>query len=84
LFSEQWDCVATCYFIDTAHNIISYIQRIFKILKPGGLWVNLGPLLYHYSGMANESSVELSYEEVVHIMKQVGFKIDVSYFFRMP
>nr|CAB3227258.1 UPF0586 protein C9orf41 [Phallusia mammillata] len=72
---DTWDCVATCYFIDTAHNIVTYIERIFSILKPGGFWINLGPLLYHFSGMAKESSIELSYEEVVSVIKQVGFKI---------
>nr|XP_002129866.1 carnosine N-methyltransferase [Ciona intestinalis] len=73
-----WDCVATCYFIDTAHNIISYIERIYHILKPGGVWVNLGPLLYHFYGVSNESSVELSYEEVVGIVEKVGFQIKKS------
>lgn len=70
-----WNCVATCYFMDTAHNIISYIERIFDILTPGGLWVNFGPLLYHFSDMHNESSVEFSYEEVLEITKNVGFRI---------
>lgn len=45
----KWDCVVTCFFLDTAHNVMEYIECISKILKPGGLWVNLGPLLYHYS-----------------------------------
>lgn len=77
LFIDTWDCVATCYFIDTAHNIITYLERIFLILKPGGLWVNLGPLLYHFSGMAKESSIELSFEEVLSVIKQVGFQVVV-------
>ena len=34
----------TCYFIDTAHNVIAYIENISKILKPGGYWINLGKL----------------------------------------
>ena len=42
LISETWDCLATVFFIDTAHNIITYIETIYKILKPGGYWVNLG------------------------------------------
>lgn len=41
-FSESWDCVVTCYFIDTAHNVIAFIENIEKILKPGGYWINLG------------------------------------------
>lgn len=43
-FSDSWDCVVTCYFIDTAHSVIAYIENISKILKPGGYWINLGKL----------------------------------------
>ncbi|KAH0886637.1 hypothetical protein HID58_062733 [Brassica napus] len=32
----MWDAVVTCFFIDTAHNIIEYIETISKILKDGG------------------------------------------------
>ncbi len=48
---EEWDCVATCYFIDTAHNIIEYIRTIHNTLKKNGIWINLGPLLFHYADM---------------------------------
>uniref|UniRef100_A0A5F8GS36 Carnosine N-methyltransferase n=1 Tax=Monodelphis domestica TaxID=13616 RepID=A0A5F8GS36_MONDO len=43
IYSEcnTWDCIATCFFIDTAHNVIDYIDTIWKILKPGGIWINL-------------------------------------------
>jgi len=40
--TEMWDCVATCFFIDTAHNVLDYIETIWNILKPGGVWINLG------------------------------------------
>ena len=40
IYTEQeWDCIATVFFIDTAHNIADYIERIYYILRPGGLWV---------------------------------------------
>jgi carnosine N-methyltransferase len=71
---EQWDCVATCFFIDTAKNIVEYIRTIYKILKPNGVWVNLGPLLYHYEDMPREVSIELSFDEVVEVIKEVGFE----------
>lgn len=32
-----WDAVVTCFFIDTAHNIIEYIEVISRILKDGGV-----------------------------------------------
>ncbi|XP_042189681.1 carnosine N-methyltransferase isoform X2 [Callorhinchus milii] len=38
---NTWDCVATCFFIDTAHNVVDYIDTIWKILKFGGIWINL-------------------------------------------
>ena len=40
--SGQWDCVATVFFIDTAHNIVAYVETIWKILKPNGYWINMG------------------------------------------
>lgn len=41
-WTDSWDCVATCFFIDTAHNVLDYVETIWKILKPGGVWINLG------------------------------------------
>ncbi|XP_054630828.1 carnosine N-methyltransferase [Dunckerocampus dactyliophorus] len=76
--ADSWDCVATCFFIDTAHNVIQYVETIWKILKPGGVWINLGPLLYHFENMANELSVELSYEDIRAAMVQFGFHIEVE------
>ena len=73
---DYWDAVVTCFFIDTAHNIVDYIKAIYKMLKPGGLWINLGPLLYHYADMPNQSSIELTWQEVLEVAKQVGFKLE--------
>ena len=69
-----FDGIVTCYFIDTANNIIEYIETIHNILKIGGLWVNFGPLLYHYTENENEISIELSWEEVKHIIIGYGFE----------
>lgn len=41
-FSDMFDSVVTVFFLDTAHNVIAYIETIYDILKPGGYWVNLG------------------------------------------
>ena len=69
-----FDGIVTCYFIDTANNIIEYIETIHNIVKIGGLWVNIGPLLYHYTENENEISIELSWEEVKHIIIGYGFE----------
>lgn len=73
-----WDCVASCFFIDCANNIVAYLERIYSCLKIGGLWVNLGPLLYHFADMANEQSIEPSYDIVREIIVKMGFIIEVS------
>ncbi|CAJ0951507.1 unnamed protein product, partial [Mesorhabditis belari] len=74
--TEQFDCVVTAWFIDTANNIISYIERIREILKPGGVWINVGPLTYHYSEMEGEVSIELPYAEVLRIVREKGFIVE--------
>ncbi|XP_044740628.1 carnosine N-methyltransferase [Chrysoperla carnea] len=70
---QVWDCVATCFFIDCAHNIVAFIETIYKILKHGGYWINLGPLLYHYSGAQSQPSIEPSFEAVKKAISCVGF-----------
>ncbi|KAJ2958105.1 hypothetical protein NQZ79_g6274 [Umbelopsis isabellina] len=74
----QWDVVATCFFIDTAKNIIQYLEIIHKILKPGGTWINLGPLLYHFENTPGENSIELTLDDVRDVAQKIGFTITVS------
>jgi carnosine N-methyltransferase len=78
VYSEQpaaWDCVATCFFMDTASNILAYIQTIYETLKPGGVWINFGPLLYHFAEIECETSIDLSWEEFRHAVLEFGFEI---------
>ncbi|KAK7393814.1 hypothetical protein VNO78_22378 [Psophocarpus tetragonolobus] len=74
-----WDAIVTCFFIDTAHNIVEYIEIISKILKDGGVWINLGPLLYHFAdmyGQEDEMSIELSLEDVKRVALHYGFELE--------
>jgi len=61
---EEWDAVVTAFFLDTAKNIFLYVRTIAELIRPGGVWTNLGPLLYHYADVEDEISIELSWEEV--------------------
>jgi len=75
-----FDCIATNFFIDTAHNIIQYLEIIAGCLKEGGYWVNLGPLLYHWADShlylgADEMSVEVSLEDVKMISASLGLRL---------
>ena len=72
--------VVTCFFIDTAPVVMEYVETIFSALRPGGVWVNLGPLLYHWAAEVEQGadsryakSVELSFEEVRHVIASYGF-----------
>ncbi|OQN97660.1 hypothetical protein B0A48_16524 [Cryoendolithus antarcticus] len=47
-YAETFDAVVTCFFIDTAPNVIEYIETVKHCLKSGGIWVNVGPLLWHF------------------------------------
>ncbi|KAJ9675902.1 hypothetical protein PVL29_024730 [Vitis rotundifolia] len=74
-----WDAVVTCFFIDTAHNIVEYIEIISRILKDGGVWINFGPLLYHFAdmyGQEDEMSIELSLEDVKKVALHYGFQME--------
>ena len=76
--SNSWNAIVTCYFIDTARNILEYIEKIFVLLKPGGKWINFGPLMYHFADLRNEKSIELTYEQLRYAIEKVGFKYIVS------
>ncbi|KAF2469790.1 methyltransferas-like protein [Lindgomyces ingoldianus] len=52
------DAVATVFFIDTAPNIIRYIEAVKNCLKVGGIWINLGPLLWHHASRLQCSGEE--------------------------
>ena len=54
--TSTFDAVVTVYFIDTAPNFIRYIQTVQNCLKPGGLWINIGPLLWHFDNQPPSSS----------------------------
>ena len=47
-YKNHFHAVVTCFFIDTAPNVISYIETVKHCLAPGGVWINLGPLLWHF------------------------------------
>ena len=49
------DVVVTSFFIDCARNVLEFIETIHRVLKTGGIWINLGPLLYHFADMPGKN-----------------------------
>ena len=71
----SWDAVLSCYFLDCSNNVLETLRTISYLLKPGGHWLHFGPLLYHYSDMPHELSVELTYEELKQALPAFGLKV---------
>ncbi|MCJ1374342.1 hypothetical protein MMC20_005574 [Loxospora ochrophaea] len=57
-YRDAFDAVLTVYFVDTAPNFIRYIEAIHNCLKQDGLWINLGPLLWHFEESGPATSEE--------------------------
>ncbi|KAJ7286842.1 N2227-like protein-domain-containing protein [Mycena rebaudengoi] len=68
-----YDYIVTLFFIDTSLNVLATLEHIFLLLRPGGTWINLGPLLW--TGGA-QAKLELSLEEMLHAVEEIGFVIE--------
>ncbi|KAJ7736827.1 N2227-like protein-domain-containing protein [Mycena metata] len=68
-----YDYIVTLFFIDTSLNILTTLEHIYSLLRPGGTWINLGPLLWTSGGQAK---LELTLEEVLRAAEEIGFVID--------
>ncbi|PNH36540.1 hypothetical protein VD0002_g4577 [Verticillium dahliae] len=65
----HFDALVTHFFIDTARNLMSYFETIHGLLRKGGIWVNLGPLLY-----GTGPYVQLSLDEIIAVVNAMGFE----------
>jgi len=75
-YDRSQDVVLTCFFMDCAHNVLDFIALIRKVLKPGGRWINLGPLLYHFADVGGEDSIEPPWEVVRALISDAGFEFE--------
>jgi len=72
---NDFDVIASCFFLDTAKNVMDYLKVIAHILKPGGYLINMGPLLYHFEDSGTDPSIELSYEELKSVLPHFGLQM---------
>ncbi|KAL3904918.1 MAG: hypothetical protein SGARI_004700, partial [Bacillariaceae sp.] len=78
----QWDCVASCFFLDACPNMIETLQVVYNMLRPGGFLINLGPLLYHFSGpplRPDDGSWQRYRERYSHLDERYMTSIDLAY-----
>ena len=72
--------VVTVFFLDTAANVLKYIEAIHHVLETGGVWINLGPLAWHFEPDADNSrlggNIELTLSELRAVILKSGFKFE--------
>jgi len=79
----MWDAVMTCFFIDTAKNIVNYLRIIHRLLAPDGVWINLGPLLWHFeNNSTHDLSIEFDLAEVKRLARSIGFELKEERFLK--
>lgn len=85
---QNFDAVLTCFFLDTASNVIEYLKTLKYVLKYDGLWINIGPILWHFEGDFSMNFVqkqdqqvpsimkglELSQTDLINLIKDIGFQ----------
>jgi hypothetical protein len=84
---QKFDVCATVFFIDTAPNVIVYLKTIHHLLVVGGVWINFGPLLWHFEDqpptkfpgdevVGGTGSFELCLDELLVLVGKCGFRIE--------
>jgi hypothetical protein len=78
---STFDVVVTIFFIDTAANVLNYLETISHVLKPNGIWINLGPLAWHFEPEEDSpgregGTVELTLDEVICVIRKCGFEFE--------
>lgn len=62
-----FDGLVTIFAVDGTANILRFVRAVASILRPGGLWVNFGPLEYRCDDTGGDGTImELSWEELRH------------------
>jgi len=71
--------VVTSFFLDAAPCVVDAMARVGRLLRPGGLWVNVGPLKYsacaQQQGGAAAEAAALTWEEVLALLRPCGFAL---------
>ncbi|TGE11893.1 class I SAM-dependent methyltransferase [Hymenobacter elongatus] len=62
--------VVSVYFTDTVP-LHEYLGEVKRVLRPGGVFINFGPLEYHFTDI----SAHLSAEEVRSVFESYGFRV---------
>ena len=67
---QLYDVVVTCFLIDAVSHVEDAIAAVHAALRPGGLWVNVGPLQWH-----EHSVMHLALDELLQVVQGAGFDL---------
>lgn len=70
----EYDAIVSLFLIDTAENVMNYLDSIQALLKPGGIWINYGPLKW---GTAPQA--EFNLEEMKRVIPKFGLVIEKEF-----
>lgn len=65
-----YDLLVTCFFIDTAYDFLDYVEAATDAIRPGGLWINIGPVHWVQSSY---DAIHYTIEEIEGAMTTAGF-----------
>lgn len=69
-FHQAFDAVVTAFFLDATEDVTQTLRTIRHLLRPGGRWMNTGPLQWH-----PHAKVTLDYSDLVALLQAAGFDI---------
>lgn len=67
----RYNVVITCFFLDTATNVLTYLAILSNLLPKGGQWIHVGPLQWHMNAQLHPSVDDLK-----RLVTSFGFRID--------
>lgn len=72
---SEWDCVATCLGSECEVNVLNYVDTIWKIIKPGGIWVHFSPVRCHFTDRRTNASLDVTYTDLRQAIQTRGFHL---------
>ena len=69
---DKFDVAITVFSTDDAKNLISFTENVNKVLKKGGIWINIGGLS---NAFVDYGGIDLTWDELKHVILNSGFDL---------
>lgn len=68
---SEFDAIGTLFVLSKVPDLPNVVGALAAALKPGGVWVNCGPLQAHH----NSQTVGFTFEELIALAEAKGFQV---------